>query len=305
MAGLTTTTAANSIREAYAPSFEKAVFRNDSFLGLFPPWEAPPGNGDTAYRWKLNSAGNSSVQVFSENQVQPVAGYQAIVNAALSWLYVRGMMSFTGHALDALGSNWINAEQEEGSLLVEDLVDLMTTSFMGSTYGLELALAPASAYAGITRNGAASYFESSTAGSVGTLAYADLVDIQEAVRDNDKGGLKTRQGMWVCPVNQETNIYGLAQTSKTVNVNTDGSFAPRIANQDVCGYPLVALPDFTNTVIALLDMRPGSFRKIQIRTFRVDDQGRSGDSKIFQVSWGGMFVVRQPRFHGTLTGVTA
>jgi len=305
MAGLTTTSGANSIREAYAPSFEKAVFRNDSFLGLFPPWEGPPGGGDTAYRWKLNSAGNDSVAVFAENDPQPAAGYQAIVNAAVSWLYIRGMMSFTGHALDALGSNWIDQEQEEGSLLIEDIVDLITTSLMGSTYGIELALAPASAYAGITRNGAAGYFENSTTGSVGTLAYADLVDLQEAVRDNDKGGLKSRQGMWIGPVNQETNIYGLAQTNKVVNVNTDGSFAPRIANQDVVGYPLVALPDFTNTVIMLLDMRPGIWKKVQIRPFRVDDQGRSGDSQIFQVSWGGQMICRQPRFHGTLTGVTA
>jgi hypothetical protein len=191
MPGITTSTAANSIREAYAPSFEKAVFRNDSLLGLFPPWESPPGGGDTAYRWKLNSAGNSSVGVFAENDPLAAAGYQAIVNASVSWLYIRGTLRFTGHALDALGSAWIDQEQEEGTLLMEDIVDLMTTSFMGSTYGIELAVDQTGAYAGITRNGSAAYFESTETAVGGAASYASYVNLQETVRNADKGGLAT------------------------------------------------------------------------------------------------------------------
>jgi hypothetical protein len=54
---LTTTTGANAIREAYAPGFVEAVFRNHS---LFKHLPAPRlGPGDTAIRWKVNSAGQT------------------------------------------------------------------------------------------------------------------------------------------------------------------------------------------------------------------------------------------------------
>jgi hypothetical protein len=78
-----------------------------------------------------------------------------------------------------------------------------------------------------------------------------------------------------------------------------------IQRQVIAGFPLVAVPDWTTTVVCLLDMRPGIWKKVQIRPFRVDNQGRDGDADVFQVSWGGQLILKQPRFCGKNTGVTA
>jgi hypothetical protein len=304
---LTVSNASTTIREAYSPSFEKAVHRNDSFFGLFPPWEPPPGNpgpGDTAYRWKLNSAGNDSVEIFTEGQNQPAAGEQTFVNAAVSWTYFRGMLQFTGHAIDALGSHWIDHEEEESNLIIEDVVDLMTTSFMGSSNsGLEVSVDQTAAYAGITRNGAAGYFEATETTVGGNLTWQDLRDLQETVRDNDKSG---RPSVWLCSFNQESNIYSLTGQPSIKQIGDADPSPNMIGRVMVGGLPVIPLPDFSNTVIMLLDMRPGKFRKVQIRPFSVKEMAPSGDSDVFQVSWGGAAPVnRMPKYDGKLQTVTA
>jgi len=295
---LTTSTAANSICEAYAPGFEQAVFRNDSLMGLFS-WT--PAVGDTAYRWKLNSAGNNSVEVFTEGQGQPIAGNQTFVNAAVDWTYHRGMLQFTGHALDALKSNWIPQADEEARLLMEDLKDLMTTGFMGSTYGLELAVDYGSSYAGITRNGSAGYFESTETAVSGALSTDDLLDLRETIRDNDKAG---RPKKIICAENQSTNVYRLGGPHVIYN-GQPGEKAPGIGSQTFAGMPIIALPDWSDTVIMMIDDGGDNFVGKEIRPFSVKDMGPSGDSDVFQLSWGGQLVCKQPRFQGKLTGVTA
>ena len=55
----------------------------------------------------------------------------------------------------------------------------------------------------------------------------------------------------------------------------------------------------------MIDERPDNFKGKIIRPFSVKDMGPSGDSDVYQLSWGGQLVCKQPRFQGKLTGVTA
>lgn len=295
---LTVTTAANTIKTAYAPGFEEGVFRNHSLFRMFTWRDAV---GDTAYRWKVNDSGNSSVEVFTEGQAQPGAGVQSFQNCAVDWTYFRFMVQVTGHARDALKSRYIDHIDEEARLGRSDLIDLITTGFMGSTYGLELAVDYGSSYAGVTRSGSAGWFESTETATNAALATSHLIDLQETIRDNDKGG---KPSLLLGSINQESNLYQLSGPHVIHNSNPSDK-APGLNSQMFAGKTCVFLPDFSDTVIMLLDMRPSNWAPMQIRPFSVKQMAPSGDSDVYQVSWGGQLVCRMPKFQGKLTGVTA
>ena len=294
---LTTTTGANAIREAYAPGFDEAVFRNDSLMSLFSWQDAV---GDTAFRWKLNSAGQSP-EVFTEGQAQPAAGNQTWVNAAVSWTYFRVMLQATGHARDALRSAWLPAIDEEAVLGRADLIDLITTSFMGSTYGLELAVDYGSSYAGVTRSGSAGYFESTETDHSAALTTDALIDLQETIRNADKGGSPS---IILCNLNQESNVYRLGGPHLITNQNPSDK-TPGLLSNRIAGCDVVALPDFTTTVCMMLDPRPSNWAPRVIRPFSVKEMAPVGDSDLYQLSWGGALVCKMPKYQGKLTGVTA
>jgi hypothetical protein len=299
---VTTTTVANSIREKYEPGFVVSAFRNNELLKHFG---APSDTGgDTAFRWKVNDAGNDSVEIFTEGANQPVAGYQSIVNAAVSPVYFRFMIEATGHSADALRSAWIDQLAEEMTLGRADLVDLMTTSFMGSTYGIELSIDSTSSYAGITRTATSHYAATETAISR-SIAASDIMDMLEAMRDNDKGSkIGPGNGLILCPHNQATNIYRL-EGVPAVQYIGDADKAPNLHSQTFARIPIVGLPDWSDTVICYLDMSPGHWLLKQHRPWTVHFQGRSGDADVYQVSWAGQLINKMPFWDGKHTGVTA
>jgi hypothetical protein len=219
----------------------------------------------------------------------------------VSWTYFRVMLQITGHARDALGSAWLPAIEEEAILAREDLGDLITTSFMGSTYGIELAVDYGSTYAGVTRSGAAGWFESTETAHSAALSTDAMIDLQETIRNANKGG---QPMISLGNLNQESNIYRLGGPHLITNQNPADK-TPGLMQNRIAGTAYVSVPDFTTTVIMMLDMRPRNWAAKQIRPFSVKEMAPSGDSDIMQLSWGGALVCKQPRFQGKLTGVTA
>ena len=297
---LTTSNAENTIREAYRPGFEEGLWRNGELLPLL---EKRPSFGDTSWRWKVHTTGNDSVEIFSEGEAQPIAGVQVFENAAVAFNYFRVMVHVTGHAKDALKSRWIDHIDAEATMAQTDLLDLMTTSFMGSTYGLELAVDYGDAYAGITRNGSAAYFEPTETAVDDKVTTDDLIDLQETCRDADKAS--KGPAIWLMSLAQESNIYRL-QGNHVITNNNPADKAPGLTRQTFNGDPVVPLRDWSSTVIMRLDMTPGKNQIIEHRPFSVLEMGPSGDSAgIYQFSWAGCFADHNPRFDGKLTGCTA
>jgi hypothetical protein len=295
---LTTTTAAQVIRTKSESGFVDAVFRNNSFLMYFG---APAAQGgDTNIRWKVNSAGNTSTEVFTEGLPQPAAGNQSYVTAAVAPNYFRAMLQITGHARDALQSAWFDAIAEETLLARADVVDLITTTAMSGTNGIETMIDSTTTYAGIAR-GAAAYWESTETAVAGPLAVSDLEDLLETIRDNDKGGNPTHI---FGPLNQVTNFARLSGTPYVQN-GGPADKGQHLMGPSFAGRPFIGLPDFTNDVIVMADMRPGNFGMYQQRAWDVKAMAPSGDSDVMQLSWAGLPICRQPKFQGKLTGVTA
>lgn len=301
MAGFTssgTYTGAVLIKEAYEPGFIDAVYTNNDLLKLFP---APTAHQGGRYiDWIVRKAGNTSVEVFTEGANQPAAGNQSWVLAYVSPTYFRAMVQISGHARDAMKSAYLDGLDAEMVLAQEDIRDLMNTSFMGGTYGLELAVDAGSTYAGIAR-GSAAYWESTETAHSAALSYTGLIDLYETIRNNDKGG---QPGLIVGPHNQLTNFYNLGgQPGLKVIDPTDP--AKGYSSQSFNGVPFVGIGDMTDTVIAMLDMRPGQWATKIVRPFEVKTMAPSGDSDIYQISTAAALVCFNPAKHGKLTGVTA
>lgn len=284
------------IRETYAPGFEEGLYRNN---GLLPVLPAPiDSGGDTSYRWKFNTTGNNSVEIYTEGQAQLPAGNQVYADCAVDYLAFRFMTQVTGHARAALRSNWIPAIEEEQTLGLRDLIDLITTTYMASTYGIEAGVAATGSYAGQTR-GSITWFESLVTAVNASLALSDIEDMLEAMKDNERGRVPS---MLFGPVNQETNIYRLGLTAG-MRVGDYSNPLPSFQNQTIGGMRGVFLGDWTNTV--LVACRPEHLVVVQHQPYQVKDMSPSGDSDVFQNSYMGVIVVKQPKLCAKLTGVTA
>ena len=297
-----TTTATEVIRPVVRAGFTEAVYRNNQLIPIFLGSQGGgpiDSGGDTARRWKINSAGNDSVATYSEGDAAPSSGEQTWVSAAVSYTHFWGMVEITGHARAALRSNYVDAVSEEFALAQKDMVDLITT-----TYITELATAVDSttAYAGITR-GSASYFESAETAVSGLLAETDLEDLMETLMDNDVGAMPG--GMqWFMPFNQATNIYRLTGGPATQFIG-DADKAPGFLGQSFAGRPMHSIGDMTDTVIYLLDLSMGKWEVVEHQGFDLIDQGRSGDADLYMITYRGQLVCTDPKTQGKLTGVTA
>lgn len=286
------------IKQIYLPSFIDGTFKNNSLVSLFP---APQDSGgDTACRWKVHSDVNGSVEVFTEGQVSPTPDSQEWVNAAVNYTYFRAAIQITGHARDAMRSNWVNGIEEEMTLAREDVIDLMTTSFLGATYGLEVSVDSTTTYAGVTR-GSATYFEAYETAVSAALGYANLIAMYQALRDNDRGA---KPSLILCPWNQYTRIYNLSG-GPALRQNPTPDVANGYEAISFNGIPIKPIPDMTDTVLLMLDTSPEKWAHITHRAWDVKEMAPSGDSDVYQLSYAGTLCCKDPMRQGKLTGLTA
>jgi hypothetical protein len=290
-------TGAILIQENYDAQFREAVWKNNELTSMLPLKKSNSGN---YCNWIVHRGANGSVEVFTENQAQPVAGNQSWINAQVAYTYFRAMIQITGHARDAMGAGLVDGIDQETIMAIEDIRDLINTSFLGGTYGLEAAIDSTTTYAGIAR-GSASYWESTETAHNAALSYTAMINLAEAIKDNDKGGRTTH---WLMPWNQTTNYFNTAGQQAVKMIGPEDALRG-YSYQSVDGKPVVGLGDMTDTVIIAMDMRPGQIEIVEQLPFQVDFQGRSGDSELYQISWAGCMPVYSPKLHGKLTGVTA
>jgi len=301
------------IREKYEAGFVDAVYRNNQLLGIKiggrPLFPSRDSGGDTAIRWKVVSAGNTSVEIFTENQVQPTAVAQTWRSMAVNFVYFRAMIQYTGHAVDAMRSNWVDGLAQEFELSEMDIRDLMTTTFLGSTYGLEQIISATTTYAGQAR-GSAAWWESSATTVSAALAYTHLVDLHETVRDNDKGG---QVGLWMVPHNQLSNYAYLVGNPNTQNSSFNVEMGTgrgldlgyNVNAMGCMGAPIIPIGDMTNETWLAIDNRPGFMELVIHRPFGLKKMAPSGDSDVFQVSTACAIAHKNPKTCGTLLSVTA
>lgn len=308
MAYASTTQLAYAIQTFYASGWREGVFRNDRLLGMLRAYgmveqQAP---GGTSHNWHINSGYNTSVATFTEGSAAPTAVAQSWVRPSLSWTYFWGWVAITGHAKDALQNGIFDAISAEMSLAQRDIVDLRTTTYLGSTSpGLQLAVAATGTYAGITR-GSAAYFEGSAST---TNSVAGLRALHRTIRDASKGG--NPQVHIVSPTISDWYAarVGLPGTGNSViSGNNTGpqnfDVGYNWTGQTFMGRPIVEVPDLTSSVWIMLDTSAMNVKHIVIREFQVKFHHNEGDSEIYEISTGSTLAVEQSIWQGILTGMS-
>lgn len=310
-----TTQTAEAIRTTFAPGLVDAVFRNNELFGLTVNGQrmfTEIGNpGDTYFRWKIAKAGNSSVASYSEGDAAPTAVGQSYTNAYLAYTYLWATVEISGHLIDALQSNWFNGADAEFELTKRDLQDLATTTALtDATVGINAAVSNTITYAGIAR-GSAAYFEAHNLNTNGSLEIADLRDIHEFVRDNDKGG---KPRFWLAPHNQVTNIGALGVTDGTTanslvrysgSPNDPRNVGTLPAQCYAQGLPVVGISDLTDTELYLFDDRPGNWLLVRRRDMKVDPLGKAGDADKYLITTAFAVPCLYPKLQGKISGASA
>lgn len=285
------------VKAAVAPGFVEGVFKNSEVLPVFP---APVGSpGDTAYRWKIHSAANASPEVFTEGADLPEADSQEWVTGAVSYVYFAGTTQISGHARDAMRSSYLpQALDLELTMLRDDMIDLISRTWLGSTYGLELAVDSTSTYAGLTR-GSLTAFESKETAVSAIVSFTDMIDMLEALRNAEYAA---NPNAILCNWNQLTRLYSITGQPAIKQLGSDRDAAPGYTGVSFAGIPVRAVRDMTTTIILFLDT--SKFANVVHREFQVDER-RSGDSDVFHLTFANALVCREPMKQGKLTGCTA
>jgi hypothetical protein len=292
------TTGTELIKEIYSGQLIEGVYKNS---GLLPLFGAPvDSGGGTKHQWHIHTTANDSVETFTEGQGQPDPGNQQYTSPEVSYKYFRGLLNITGHARDAMRRNWVNGLDLEMSMLKEDIVDLVTTTYMDATDGIRAAVDSTTTYAGVTR-GSVTYFEANENAVNAIVSFGDLIDLYEEQRDNDIGA---RPDLILCPWNQYTRIYQITGQPAIKNIAPLDA-ASGYNSQVFAGMSIQPLGDLTDTVIFMLDRRPGNWTVVQHRPFQVKEMAPAGDSDVYQLSVAVNLICLHPKFQGKLTGCSA
>jgi hypothetical protein len=293
----------------YAPAYEDAVYHN-AFLNML---EKKTQQGDTHFRFKAHTAGNTNVELFDESTTTPTAVAQTWVNVAVAMLKFRAPIRYTGASRDANRGAalypGLNVIEEEFTQGIQDIIDLQSTTFLGTnaTAGLQTAIDSNTDYGGITRS-AATWFQSTETAVGGAIAHSTFMDLRETMKDNDIGSNLMRI---ICPWNQETRIQnlsgapGAANNSMRIVLDQGGGGLQLAAAQGSAKFgqaDVVGVGDLTDTVIFGFGDSPIFY--VEHRAFDVRET-KSGDDDVFQLSVGGSVIVKNPKMHGKLTGCTA
>lgn len=304
---LSLTTLGPIIQEKYEPAYTKAHWENDRLFPLLNfPQKLPESPGGRYANWIVKYSGPTAA-VYSEGDSAPSTSSSSYMRAYVSPVYVWAFIEVTGHARDALKGGVFDAIAEETEAAATSLVDLFTTSFLGSTYGLENAVDVSAGvnYGGITRASYTWWQSVETDLSSANISYTAVRDMIETMRAQEHGSkISKNNGLILVPENQLSNFYDIAG-SRGINQLPANDAAAGIYEQTFGGIPIASIPDMTSTVALYLDRSPGNFDAQEHRPFEVVFYANSADNTVYKATAGIAVRVRNPVKHGKHTGIAA
>ncbi len=304
---------ASELQRRYEARFITPLFRNSDeyFLGYFP--NRGMAGGD-ALRIPIAVTESGGAEIYSVGDPIPAAGHLNWVQAVFAWQYFRIPIEIHGHAKDDavgtdLGPMQLNSEMEAK---IATLVDLVQTTFMAdSTVGLlGLIDDDTTAFGGLSRS-VYTGLQGEVSAVGGALTLAALNNHLRDQRDNEHVG---RPGLLMSRGNQ-INYYKLllpgtgagAEHNASVH-DTERAFDMGFPNEKVrfAGTPWAEVPDFVNTEIAFLDMRPQNVPYVvKHREFQVRPHDSGRDSDLYEVTFAMALATDHPEKHGKMETLTA
>lgn len=311
-----TTTAANAITPVVPPEIIRGIFTNDTFFQVF---EQQISDGDTSYRWNLRTSGVTG-QTAVESDPFAAEDSNAYSRPVLAYRLFQSTCGNSDHLKAALKNNqaaYWDALGEEVAEAVEGVKDAIMTQWLGSAgEGILLAVDSTGTYATLdhaTITGWASYEDTTSA----ALSYAMLDDMRESLRDNDRRPKMRKQYIMLAPENQITNYTRLSgpgvrdgfQHFTPSGQQPNPDIGQNVYEAKFGSVPFIGVPDMNdNTIIQCC----ADDCKIVVQERTSGDGGwvfeevpRGGFHTLINVSWFGLFVVKDPYRCGKLSAVTA
>jgi len=321
MAGVTTSQISNIITPAPAVERQKlidTVFKYADTFSLWPDLASREGVssfGGSGYEIPLIVAGNTSAEVYTEDQVVPDAGYQQTILATASYKHLRVFTRITGHARRQAGATWDSdsAPWLRGGTLVEaekalqDLLSLWEQTFLGTagskaTYALYGIVDDATTAfydkSRSTYTTLASYVKDASSAAVSTSLLDTAI---AALFDATYGG---KAELLVMSPTQARKVAALVAGKIQTPTASDIAGGSPWAMPDYAGIPVLVVRGLPNSVIYLLSQidsvwgwanhepAPGG---IDILPY-----GVQSDAKITQYSMAGALICKNPRIQGVI-----
>lgn len=317
-----TSSLALAIPEMYWPTVREYLFLNDELLSTLAAAGMDVGAGldqvsgeGNAYTWPVHYAGNTAVELFTEHQSAPTPGYQSYAEASLSWVYAWGWWKITRMSEDALRAGQrFDAMDREMMLLLEQIKDLRTTTYLGSTNnGLLHAVSNTGTYATIVRS-SSTWFQSTLDSTSEAIAISVLDDLTQTQRDPEKRGKHNLVLTSSTQRNKYARVVGYAGASNAaprIIINQGDSGGPPKIDLGIGdntltweNAPVVAMPDFTASEWLQLDFRAGNIKHRLIAPFEAIFYANQGDAKVFYIRSGGTLVVEQTNWQARHSNLT-
>lgn len=298
---------ASELQRRYEAKFITPLFKNSDeyFLGYFPNRGLVGGD---ALRIPIAVTESGAAEIYSVGDPLPAAGHLNWVQAVFAWQYFRITVEIHGHSKDDavgtdLGPMQLNSEMESK---IATLVDLVQTTFMAdSAVGLLGLIDDDTTAFGTLSRVTYTGLQGEVTAVGGALTRAGMENHLRDQRDNENVG---RPGLLMSRGNQISNYKNLVTGAAGLAYNADVSGESRsfdlgFPNEKVrfAGIPWVEVPDFVNTEIAFLDMRPqNSPYAVKHRDFTVRPHDSGRDSDLYEITFAMALATDHPEKHGKM-----
>jgi hypothetical protein len=264
-------------------------------------------------------AGNTSAELFVENDAVPNAGKRSFATAQISPWYVQAVAAVTGMVQDqvAKGGTFEDLLMGELKEASDALLYKVETTLLGSTQdkGVASIIDATDIFAGLDP---ATYtlWASRETGSISTLDVADMQDMYVGLMGASIGA---NTSDILCNMNQlknYSNIQGPATVSSTAmfrgqlpSASNPGPFDIGVLSHGLAfnGIPMSQVRGMTTTEMYWLDMQsPGSdIEFLTIRDLTAEPLAKRNDNTEVLLTMGGALRVSNRKFQGKFTGITA
>jgi hypothetical protein len=311
MAGINTTIITDATKTQSSAGVVDTTFRNNEVLGRFGLVE---DTGGTTYNVKMGYGTNSSVGVFSEGDAFGIPGSQSYVTASWPFTYYKGLMSYTGHAVDQLKNGnpqaaFFDQTGMELTKLSADITDKASTDALGtgltSPVGIQGIADSTGTIAGLSRATYAWFAAYENAYST-TVALADIDAADRFSRDADYAS--DYNEIWCAPkqIQKLRGVVGLAGiANNSIKIDSGGTIKLS-SNGDGLMYgnkPFVPIRDLTDSI--LIGCQTNELFLSWRRQMKVDHMAKVDDSEKFAVTMALCIGARNPKHFWKATGYSA
>jgi hypothetical protein len=295
MAGATTTTLTTAIQKTFQTMVETYDYAETPLRNMLRIVPSPSGN---AVDWKIHYGLNTTSANFSEGDAVSAAGNNTFADATISNTagYMRTMVQYTGHAVDALKGGYFDGimKETEGAIKahMHAKEDLLVTA-------IEAAIDSGGSYAGLLR---ATYLLAAYENAVGTTALTDYQTMWTTLSKLEIGA-DLSSHIFAC---NHTMIQEYLDVAAGVQFLEYGQIQGGVIDAGKLtrlpqynGRPFIDVPTLTDGTV--LFFNPADFWITEFRPIQIDQMGKTDDSSVFSITSAETLAGTKIRTMGKLT----